>query len=166
MATSQRRGGIEVEGLAETLRGLKRLDGRWRAEAVDTFRDAAKDVQSTAQGRIGAGGYRLKRARGMIGRSATGTGAGVKLRASRHPYALQAEFGEKVAHVHGHPTDQHRLRRRTAGPYRPPTSADMMANTGGYMIQPAIRARLPHWEREVARRLAALVKRAMRTGGR
>lgn len=129
------------------------------------MRDAAKDVQKVAQGNIGAGGGRYPERRGMIGRSATGTGAGVKLRASRYPWALGAEFGEKVAHVYGRPRRQSGFRQRTMAPFRPATSTNLATNRGGYMIQPAIRARLPHWNREAARAINAIIKRALRAAG-
>lgn len=158
-------GGVEVEGLAESIRALKRLDPLYRKEAVQVMRDAATDVQKVAQGNIGAGGGRYPQRRGMIGRSSTGAGAGVKLRASRYPWALGAEFGEKVAHVYGRPRSQSGFRRRTMPPHRPATSRDLAVNRGGWMIQPAIRSRLPHWNREAARQLQELITKALRSAG-
>ena len=157
---TQKRGGVEVEGLAESIRALNRLDGKYRKEAVETFRDAAKDIQKRSQSKIGAGGYRGPKPK--IGRSATRTGAGVKLRAGVAPWGLGAEFGEIVGDVHGQRVGQYRYRRRTMPTFKPPTSSDLLKNRGGYMIQPTIRARLPFWEREVARRISELINRAMR----
>ena len=160
----QIRGGVEVEGLAESIRALKRLDPLYRREAVDVMRDAAKDVQAVAQGSLGAGGGRYPKRRGMIGRSATGAGAGVKLRASRYPWALGAEFGEKTAHVYGRPRSQSSFRARTMAPFKP-GGGNLATNRGGYLIQPAIRSRLPHWNREAARRLNEIIGRALRAAG-
>ena len=157
-------GGVEVDGLAESIRALKRLDPQYRREAVDVMRDAAKDVQKVAQGNLGAGGGRYPKRRGMIGRSATGTGAGVKLKARRYPWALGAEFGEKTAHVYGRPVRQSAMRSRTMATFNP-GGGNLATNTGGYLIQPAIRSRLPHWNREAARRINEIIKRALRAAG-
>ena len=162
--TTQNRGGVEVDGLAESIRALGKLDGEYKKEAVAVFREAATDVQKRAQARIGAVG-RYPTQRGMIGRSATSTGAGVKLRASKYPWAYGAEFGEVVADVYGNPVGQTRFRRRTMGVFKPPTSSDMFVNTGGYMVQPVLRARLPKIEEQVSEDLTKLIDRAMRQAG-
>ena len=162
--TTQKRGGIEVDGLAESIKALGRLDGEYKKEAVEVFRDAAKDVQRRAQANIGAVG-RYPGRKGIVGRSATSTGAGVKLRASKYPWAYGAEFGEVVADVYGNPVGQSRFKRRTMGEFKPPTSSDMFTNTGGYMIQPVLRARLPKIEEQVADALTKLIDKALRDAG-
>jgi len=159
-----RGGGVEVEGLAGMIRALGKVDKAYRKEAVGVFRDAAKDVQGRAQAQVGRlGRYPTKR--GMIGRSATGQGAGVKLRAAKYPWADGAEYGEMVAQVYGNPVGQSRMKRRTMPVFNPPNSKDLFKNTGGYMIQPAIRRRLPHWEKEAGERLMDITGRAMRRQG-
>lgn len=162
---STKRGGVEVDGLAETIKALTKLDPLYRKEAVETFRDAAKDIQRRSKARGTPAGYRGPRPR--IGRSATRTGAGVKLRTSARSGvpAFSAEYGEVVATVYGHPYGQSRFKRRTAPTFKPPTSSNLMKNRGGYMIQPTIRQRLPFWEREVSRRISEIVNRAMRKAG-
>ena len=165
MPSRQIRGGGADDGIAEATRALTRLDPLYRKEAVQAMRDAATDVQRKAQGRIGSGGGRYPQRRGMIGRSSTSTGAGVKLRASRYPWALGAEFGEAVAHVYGRARPQASFARRTMPPPKPATSRDMARNSGGYMIQPAIRSRLPHWNREASRQMQALIAKALRQSG-
>ncbi len=171
MAVTQKRGGVEVDGLAQSIRALGKLDGEYKKEAVQVFRDAAKDVQARAQKNIGVVG-RYPNNRGMIGRSATSTGAGVKLRASKYPWAYGAEFGEVVANIPQHGTrwqtkemGQSQFKRRTFGFHKPPTSSDMAKNTGGYMIQPVLRARLPKIEEEVSTKLVKLIDKAMRKAG-
>ncbi len=161
---TQKRGGIEVDGLAEAVAALGKLDKQYRKEAVQIFRDAAIDVQKRSQANIGKVG-RYPNRKGMIGRSATGTGAGVKLRAVKYPWALGAEYGEVSAHVYGRPDAQRDFKRRTFGVFKPPTSSDMAKNTGGYMIQPVIRARLPHIAEQVSDDMTALIDRAMRKAG-
>ena len=162
--TTTKRGGVEVDGLAESIKALNKLDGEYKKEAVAVFREAAIDVQKRAQARIGAVG-RYPGRKGMIGRSATSTGAGVKLRASKYPWAYGAEFGEVVADVYGNPVGQRRFKRRTFGQFKPPTTSDMFTNTGGYMIQPVLRARLPHIEKQVSEDLTKLIDKAMRQAG-
>jgi hypothetical protein len=122
-------------------------------------------VQADAQSRIGAGGYRMKRNKGMIGRSGTATGAGIRLRASKYPWAYSAEYGEAGANVYGRGAPQRIFSRRTAAPLNLPTSSDMSQNTGGYMIQPAIRKHLPALRLEAGRAITKLVTRAMKSSG-
>ncbi len=162
--TVLRGGGVEIDGLSQSVRALQKIDRKYRQEAVQVFRDAATDVQKVAQRAIGSVG-RYPTNRGMIGRSATNTGAGVKLRARKYPWAQGAEYGEATMHVFGVPYYQSHLKRRTMGRFRPPTTTNLMKNTGGYMIQPAIRQRLPKWEKEAGKRLQEITTRAMRQAG-
>lgn len=165
MAVTQKRGGVEVDGLAEAVRALGKLDGgEYKKEAVAIFREAAKDVQGRSQRLIGNVG-RYPARRGMIGRSATSTGAGVKLRARKYPWALGAEYGEVVADVYGREQAQTDFKRRTMGEWKPPTSTDMFKNRGGYMIQPVLRARLPKIKETLAEDMTKLIDRAMRKAG-
>ena len=162
MAVTTKRGGVEVDGLAEAINALGKIDKALKREAVDVMRDAAKEVQKIAQGNIGKGLYRGPTQKGMIGRSATSTGAGVKLRAVKFPWALKAEYGEKTGHVHGHPTRQVRFDRRTANPFNPPTSTNLFKNRGGYLIQPAIRKAGPRITRDAQSKLFKLFKKHLR----
>jgi len=164
MAVTQKRGGIEVDGLAETINALGKLDKQYKKEAVGIFREVATDVQKRSQAKIGRVG-RYPTNRGMIGRSATSTGAGVKLRASKYPWAYGAEYGEVVASVYGHDVGQSRFKRRTFGQFKPPTSSDMWRNTGGYMIQPTIRARLPWILKKSSGDMTKLIDRQLRKSG-
>ncbi len=166
MATTTRTGGLQVDGLSESIRALKKLGPQYRKEAVNVIRDVTKDIQKRSQDRIGNHPqYRLRRNRSMIGRSATGKGGGVKLRASKYPWAYAGEYGEVVAHVFGRPRGQDRFRRRTAAPYKPPTTTDMSKNRGGYWIQPTIRKRFPHIMREFDTEFVKLIDKAMREAG-
>lgn len=161
---TQKRGGLEIDGLAESIRALKKLDPGYRKEAVQIMRDVATDVQHRAQAKIGTVGRYPKR-KGIIGRSATGAGAAVKLRASKYPWAYGAEYGEVIATVFDNNIPQRRFRRRTFGTFKPPTSSDMFKNTGGYMIQPVIRARLPWIEKTASEDMTRLIDKAMRRAG-
>ena len=166
MAVTQKRGGLEIDGLTEAINALGKLDKEYKREAVDIMRDTAKDIQNRAQASIGNHrAYRMPRNKGMIGRSATSTGAGIKLRASKYPWAYAAEYGEVVANVFGPRVGQRRFSRRTAAPFKPPTSDDMAKNNGGYMIQPAIRKRFPHIMDTIDKDMTRLIDRAMRKAG-
>lgn len=165
--------GVKVDGLAESIKALAKVDKKYRKEAVEVFRDAAKSVQQESQKAIGRVGRYPKR-RGMIGRSATGKGAGVTLNANKYPWALGAEYGEQVANVprkyrggRGGTQEwpQTALKRRTFGIWRPPTSVDMFVNRGGYMIQPVLRRRLPAIENDVATKLNVITNKALRSAG-
>jgi len=164
MAVTQKRGGLEVDGLAEAINALGKLDKQYKKEAVNVFRDSAKDIQARSQALIGRVG-RYPTRRGMIGRSATSTGAGVKLRASAYPWAYGAEYGEVVADVFGHDVRQSRFKRRTFGKFKPPTSSDMFLNRGGYMIQPTLRARLPKVLEKASTDMTKLIDDQMRRSG-
>ena len=165
MAVTQKTGGLKVDGLTESIKALRRLDPKYRPEAIGIIRDIAKDLQRRSQRRIGTGGYRLRKNKGMIGRSATSTGGGLKLRASKYPWAYAGEYGESVASVVGRPVGQDRLRRRTARPFKPPTSEDLSMNRGGYWIQPTIRKRFPKMMDEFDREFIKLIDKAMRQAG-
>lgn len=166
MPVSTKRGGLEIDGLSEAIKALGKLDGDYKREAVQVLREVATDVQNRAQRRIGnSPGYRMGRQKGMIGRSATSTGAGIKLRASKYPWAYAAEYGENVAAVFGRNAPQRIFKRRTAAKFKPPTSGDMAKNTGGYMIQPTIRKRFPHIIKQLDDDLTKLIDRAMRKAG-
>ena len=169
MATPTRTfgGGVQVEGLRETLAALKRVDREFGKEANKHFRTAAIDIKNHARRRA-PGGSRMGLSRRVFGHRGSG-GAAVVLKATLDPRANAAEFGEDVAHVprrgkanagYAVPVDQATMRRRTARPHRPPTSTDMRKNRGGYMVQPALRVRLPYWDREIAKQLTLLIQRA------
>jgi hypothetical protein len=165
MPVTPKRGGLEIDGLNEAIKALGKLDGDYKREAVQVLREVATDVQHRAQAKIGNAGYRMGRQKGMIGRSATSTGAGIKLRASKYPWAYAAEYGEHVAAVFGRNAPQRIFKRRTAAPFKPPTSGDMSKNLGGYMIQPTIRKRFPHIMKQLDDGLTKLIDRAMRRAG-
>lgn len=150
-------GGIEVEGLRESIGNLRKWDADFGKAATAELRAAAIDVKKTALG-FKPGGSRMGFSNRALGHTATAKGAGVKLRPSADPRALVAEYGEKTAHVWGRPYPQAAMKRRTAKPHRPPTSSDLRQNRGGYMVQPALRSRLPYWDHELARRLTLLFK--------
>lgn len=160
--TSVRGGGVQVEGLAEAINALGRIQPQLRKEAVGVMRDATKAVQVEAQGNIGKGRYRMRTNKGMIGRSTSARGGGVKLRASKYPWAYAAEFGDRVWHVYDRPMREARFRRLVANPHSPPTSTDLFKNRGGWMIQPAIRKLGPKVTEQASKDLYRLFARHLR----
>ena len=166
MAVTTKGGGLQVDGLTEAIKAMQKLGPEYRKEAVNVIRDISKDIQKRSQSRIGNHPqYRLKKNKSMIGRSATAKGGGVKLRASKFPWAYAGEYGEHVASVFGRNVAQSRFRRRTAAPFKPPTTTDMSKNRGGYWIQPTIRKRFPHIMREFDTEFVKLIDKAMRKAG-
>jgi len=154
-------GGLQIDGLREAVNGLKRVNPKLKAEAVDVMRDAAKIIQSKSQSRIGNHpGYGMPSPRGMIGRSTTSKGAGVRLRRSRYPWAGGGEYGVVYARVHGTWRRESRFKRSIYAPFKPPTSRDLFKNKGGYWIQPTIRKEGPKVVDEASRRLMRILFKA------
>ena len=162
-------GGIEVDGLAESIRALQKWDKGVRAEAVDIFRDEAKDVQKKAK-RLATRAPGATGRTSWIGRSATGQGAGVKMNAGKNPRAWATEWGMESWHqrtwggtVRG--WIQSALRRRVFMPYQG-VNFDVKGGSGpGYVIQAAIRRHLPGMEERVANRLQKLLTRELNRAG-
>jgi len=159
-------GGIEVEGLAETIRAIGRWDKAVRKEAVDIFRDESKIVQARAQANSRAH-YAAPSNNAWIGRSATGQGAGVKLRAAQgsgRGYAT--EFG---MHKWQYRTWGNTIRGTVQSAMRHRTFKPFLGITGGlgpgYVIQPAIKAHLPGMDKRVADKLHALLNRELNKAG-
>ena len=161
-------GRIEVEGLSESIRALNKWDKKVKGEAVDIFRDEAKMVQKKAQARLSLVPSAPRKA--VIGRSATGAGAGVKLRGSAFPRAFATEFGMHKWHqrtwggtVRG--WVQSALSRRTFLPYKG-VQFDVKGGSGpGYVIQHTLRKVLPGMEERVADRLSKLLTKELNKAG-
>ena len=170
MPVQTRGGHIEVDGLAETIKALRKFDKEVGKEAVAIFRDEAKRVQASAKGN--ARRHPSQPSSGAwIGRSATATGAGVKLIASkgdRRGYA--SEWGMHrwqmrnwAGRVRGY--TQSAMKRRTFRRWGG-NQFDVKGTTGpGYVIQPAIRTHLPGMEERVAGQLTALLTKTLDRAG-
>ena len=67
MATTTKGRGLQVDGLEESIKALKRLGPEYRKEAINVIRDVVKDVQQRSQSRVGNHrDYRLPKKRSMI----------------------------------------------------------------------------------------------------
>lgn len=158
---------VEVDGLAETITALGRVDRELAAEARAELRNAAKTVKVTAQTRLTTrpGGGTYPRRRGMIGHRASGKGAAVLLRGDKHPWAWGAEFGAKRAWVWGQVTTQGRLRKRQFPVWRGNQFVVRGVSGPGWIIQPTIRRLLPRLEEEVADGISAIYRKALDRAG-
>ena len=164
---SVRGGGVEVEGLAESIRALRKFSKEAGREAVDIFRDEAKEVQKKAKRRVRGSHPSAPSSTSWIGRSATGKGAGVKLTAKGGDYRAHAtEWGR---HLHQYKpwnrTDiwripQRLMRVRTFNDWSG-NQFDVKGSGPGYVIQPTIRQHLPGMEERVADRLSKLLRRIL-----
>ena len=171
MAVQTRGGHIEVEGLAETIKALRKFDREVGKEAVNIFRDEAKTVQAQAKANAKAHPASPSSS-SWIGRSATGTGAGVKLIGTKGGGRAHAtEWGMHRWHIRewGASTArgyiQSAMRRRTFKAWGG-NQFDVKGGSGpGYVIQPAIRRHLPGMEQRVADRLQELLVRALNQAG-
>jgi hypothetical protein len=167
-----RGGGIEVDGLAETMRALRRFDKEVGKEAVDIFRTEAKAVQADAKAHARGAHPAAPSNTAWIGRSATGQGAGIKLKAHHgRGMGLAVEWGAHRWHIRAWPAEKTRgyiqsaMRRRTFRVHQG-KGFDVKGSGGpGYVIQPAIRRALPGMEKRVADKLQALMVRELNKAG-
>lgn len=151
---SARSVGVEVDGLTETLKALNKFSKVAGKEARDEIREVTKRVQLEARA-VDSGSASEPRSGAWIGRSVLQTGAAIVLRASAKPRALSTEFGSYTHDVYGRDRPQRYMRRRTWQPWR----------RDGYVIQPTIKRLLPWAEREIARRLDAVLSRSLDKAG-
>lgn len=156
---------MRVDGLSEALRGIAVFDRELGAAARDVIREGTKTIQFAAQRKIGSGGGRYPKRSGMIGRSTTNRGGGIKLAGAKYPWAWAAEFGARRAWVFGRVTTQGRLRRRTFPVWRGNQFVTRGSAGPGWMIQPAIRQNLDRVTREIADGLDEILDRALSQAG-
>ncbi len=131
---------IQVDGLAESIRGLKKAADDLPRIVTGTVRRLTKEIMlPAARGRWASQPIRPSQATSAITASATQRAAGLKLRASVHPYAYGVEFGSK--------------RFRQFRPWRGNRFTVAAGSATGYVVQDAIRDNLARfeerWEGEV-----------------
>lgn len=156
---------LEVEGLSEALRGINRFNKELGAASRDVIREGAKVIQFDARRRLGAGGGRYPKRAGMIGRSASSRGAGIKLAGRKYPWSWGAEFGARRAWVYGRVTTQNAMRRRTFPVWRGNQFVVRGRGGPGWIIQPAIRANIERVTEQIATGLDRVLNEAMRQAG-
>lgn len=154
---------VGADDLAAAIRALGRFDRDIQAEAKDALRAGAKTIQTAAQKKLmrkpGGGSYPARK--GMIGRSTTAKGAGIRLRGKRYRWAWGAEYGAKRAWVFGRVMTQGRLARRQFAVWRG-NQFVVRGRTGpGWIIQPAIRENVDKVTERIADDLSQLFATAM-----
>lgn len=122
--TRIRSGAIEVEGLGDLNRALKRLGDEAPAALREANKEAAEDVAGGSRSRAFALGGVAARVAPTISARAGATSAGVGLGGAAHPEAMGAEFGGG--------------RRKTTRQFKPWRGSGEGA---GYFVYPTIRDR-------------------------
>jgi hypothetical protein len=142
MATQRiRSGDIQVEGLAELSRALRKLEGaEWSKELRDANKSVADLVAKDARAAAYSLGGVAAHVAPSIGARASQQSAGVAFGGARYPMAGGAEFGSN--------------RFKQFKPWRGNGS------DAGYFVYPAIRQDLDRIETEYTRAIDALAKRA------
>jgi len=131
---------IEVEGLDELAKELRRIDPRLNKELQKAHKEIAADVAEKASRRVaGLAGPRSSAAAGGIRPRAGQKKATVALLGS-NPYVRAAVMGAEVHWVFGRPIRQESMMRRV---WKPWVGNDWTAEEGLYGVSPAITAAIP-----------------------
>jgi len=158
---------VRADDLSAAVRALGRFDRDLQREAKDALRTGAKTIQAAAQAKVARrpGGGTYPRRRGMVGRSVTQRGAGIKLRGKKYPWAWGAEWGAKRAWVFGRVTTQGKLSRRQFPVWRGNQFVIRGRSGPGWIIQPAIRENLDRVTEQIVDDLGDVMYRALRQAG-
>lgn len=158
---------VRADDLSAAIRAIGKFDKELQTEAKQALRDGAQTIQKSAQRKAlrkpGGGTYPARR--GMVGRSATGTGAGIKLKGKRYPWAWGAEYGAKRAWVFGRVTTQAKLSRRQFAVWRGNQFVVRGRSGPGWLIQPAIRENVDAVTEQIASDLVGVMDRALTAAG-
>lgn len=152
---------IEVDGLEEAIKGLRRADRELAKEVRTLMREGAKSVALEAR-RVDPPHASSPSRRTFIKWRADARGAYVSLDRRREPRAVADEFGRSVHEVFGRARPMRYMKRPTWAPRN--ESNDRVLDGGGYVVQPTIRRMLPRFERELADGLLDLYRKALRRG--
>jgi hypothetical protein len=126
-------GGLAVEGLTESIRGLRKVDKELARLVTDEIRYQARQiVLPRARANWAGQPIRPSQAASAVKHQADQKGASLVLRYAPHPYAAGVEFGS-------HRYRQFRSWRGNQFTVTPGSST-------GYVVQDAIRATLPKVE--------------------
>jgi hypothetical protein len=137
-------GGLAVEGLTESIRGLARVDKEAARLVTDEIRyQARRVVLPAARSNWSSQPIRPTQANSAVTAQADQKGASLVLRYSAHPYAAGVEFGS-------HQYRQFRSWRGNRFTVAPGSST-------GYVVQDAIRATLPQVEETLIKELARTI---------
>ncbi len=158
-------GALAVEGLAESIKGLKRVDTEIPKLIVKITREGAKNpVALRARKKWAAQRIQPSKANKAITASGTTRGAAIKLRVSAVPSAAGVEFGAHIHHVFGRPVPQSQLKRRVFLPWRGNQFTVAPGASTGYVVQDAIRETLPIIERRWLDEVIKAIDKAVERG--
>ena len=161
--------GTSVDGLTEAVKAMGKFSKAAGNEARSVMRVGAREIATLSKRRVGRrpGGGSYPRRSGMIGYSATGKGAAVKLKGAnpRYPMAWGAEYGAKRAWVFGRVTTQGKLRRRQYPVWRGNQFVTRGRSGPGWIIQPTIRENMDRVVADIADGLDLLLNAEMNKAG-
>ena len=141
------RDALVVDGLADSIRGLRKAKSDLPKVIAKTTRDQAKKLLlPVARGNWKSQPIQSHRAARAITVSATATGAAIRLRVSAVPSAAAVEFGTHIHFVFGRPVSASQMKRRVFKPWRGNQFTVTRGSSTGYVVQDAIRDTLPKVE--------------------
>jgi len=170
---------IEVDGLAETLKLLRRVDKDLRKEANAVLKEHVMIVKRKSQARIQhtpgvrRNGYPISK--GAIVHRASSMKAGVGInrasRTGRNAAIFPAEFGAYTQFVpwggkhRGRHMSQNAMRRRTFPVWRGNQFKPRGASGPGWIVMPIIRTEVPKLEHSLIIDLRVVFDKAARRAG-
>ncbi len=158
-------GALAVDGLAESMRGLKRVDAEIPKLIVKITRESAKNpVALRARQKWSAQRINPSKANKAITASGTTRGAAIKLRVSAVPSAAGVEYGAHIHYVFGRPVPQSQMKRRVFLPWRGNQFTVTPGASTGYIVQDAIRETLPIVEKRWLNEVIAAIDKAVERG--
>lgn len=158
-------GAIAVDGLDESIRGLRRARKDLPRIIAKVSRETAKNpVAARARKKWREQNIQPARANKAITASGTARGAAIKLRVSAVPVAAAVEFGAHVHYVFGRPVSAASMKRRVFKPWRGNQFTVNPGASTGYVVQDAIRETLPIVEERWLGEVVEAIEEAIRRG--
>ncbi len=157
-------GALAINGLDESIRGLRKIDAEIPKLITKITRESAKNpVAARARKKWAAQNIQPGRANKAITASGTAKGAAINLRVSAVPTAAAVEFGTHIHYVFGRPFPSKELKRRVFRPWKGNAFTVTPGSSTGYVVQDAIRETLPiverRWLNEVIKAIDQAVER-------
>ena len=158
-------GAITIDGMDESIKGLRKADKNLPKLVAKVSREIAKDpVAAKARKKWSAQRINSSKANKAITASGTARGAAINLRASAVPSAAAVEYGTHIHYVFGHPIPAREMKRRVFLPWRGNQFTVAPGASTGYVVQDAIRETLPIVERRFQAEVFDAVEKAVRSG--
>ena len=158
-------GAIKIDGMDESLKGLRRANADLPKVVAKVSREIAKNpVAARARKKWGAQPINSSKANKAITASGTARGAAINLRASAVPTAAAVEYGAHIHYVFGRPVPARELSRRVFKPWRGNQFTVSAGASTGYVVQDAIRETLPIVERRFQTEVFDAIFEAVKRG--